>query len=103
MLAVKFLLLVAAVLIGYTLGYVFTETKFTLSKYKLFQFYAFECRPCLSFHISWVTSTLFALLVLDARMIPIGIVFALLLWVGLKIDQKKKTITIEENNDTNNE
>lgn len=94
MLAIKFILLVISVLIGYTLGYVFTETKLRLSKWKLFQFEAFQCRQCLSFHIAWVTSTIISLLFNDWMMLLVGIGFALMLFIGLKIDQKRKTINI---------
>lgn len=93
MLAVKFILLVLSVFIGYTLGYVFTETKLRLAKWKLFQFEGFQCRPCLSFHIAWVTSTIISLLFGDWMMLLVGIGFAFMLWVGLKIDQKRKTIS----------
>lgn len=94
MLAIKFLLLVASVVNGYVLGYVFTETKYDLAKYRLFQFKAFECRKCLSFHISWVTSTVLSLLFEDWIMLIIGVIFAFILFVGLKIDEKNKTIKI---------
>lgn len=94
MLAIKFILLVISVLIGYTLGYVFTETKLRLSNWKLFQFEAFQCRQCLSFHIAWVTSTIISLLFNDWTMLFIGIGFAFMLFIGLKIDQKRKTINI---------
>ncbi len=94
MLAIKFILLVISVLIGYTLGYVFTETKLRLAKWKLFQFEGFQCRPCLSFHIAWVTSTFFALLFMDFKMLLVGVVFAFVLWIGLKVDQKQKTVDV---------
>lgn len=94
MLAIKFILLVLSVLIGYTLGYVFTETKLRLAKWKLFQFEAFQCRQCLSFHIAWVTSTIISLLFNDWMMLLVGIGFALMLFIGLKIDQKRKTVNI---------
>ena len=94
MLAIKFILLVISVLIGYTLGYVFTETKLRLAKWKLLQFEGFQCRPCLSFHIAWVTSTFFALLFMDFKMLLVGVVFAFVLWIGLKVDQKQKTVDV---------
>lgn len=96
--AIEFILLVLSVFIGYVFGYVFTETKYNLSKYKLFQFKAFECRPCLSFHISWVVSTFISLLFSDIIMLIFGIIFAFIMWIGLKVDQKSKTMTIEEYN-----
>lgn len=107
MLAIKFILLVISVFIGYTLGYVFTETKLRLAKWKLFQFEAFQCRPCLSFHIAWVTSTIISLLFGDWKMVLVGVAFAFMLWIGLKIDQKRKTVDInnyhitEEGNEDN--
>lgn len=95
MLAVKFILLVISVLIGYFLGYFLTE-RYNLNRYDVFRFKAFECRPCLSFHISWVTSTFISLLLNDWVMVLIGIAFALMLWLGLYIDQRNKTISLED-------
>lgn len=95
MIAVKFLLLVVSVLIGYFLGYFFTETKYYLSKYDVFKFTLFECRQCLSFHIAWVTSTFISLLLGDWYMLIIGVFFAFMLFIGLRIDQKRKTIKID--------
>ena len=95
MLAIKFLILVLCVFFGYFGGYFFTEV-WNIGKYKIFDFEAFQCRQCLSFHISWVTSTFMALLLMDLWMIPVGIIFALFLWLGLRIDQNKKTININE-------
>ena len=96
MMAVKFLLLVTSVFIGYIFGYIFTETKYSLSNYRMFDFEAFKCRQCLSFHITWVTSTFISLLFEDWIMLSIGVVFAFILFIGLKIDQKNRTISIEE-------
>ena len=96
MIAVKFLLLVISVFVGYIFGYIFTETKFRLAKYRIFQFKAFECRKCLSTHIAWVTSTFIALLFGDWIMLIIGLIFAGLLFLGLYIDEKSKTIKIED-------
>lgn len=90
--AIKFILLVLCVLIAYTLGYVFTETKFDLQKYPLFDFEAFKCRKCLSFHISWVLSTFTSLLFNDWVMVITGIIFASFLFIGLKIDENKRMI-----------
>lgn len=96
MLAIKFLLLVISVLIGYILGYILTETKYRLANYPLFQFHGFECRKCLSFHISWVISTFISLLFNDWIMLIIGIIFAAFLFLGLYIDGKEKTVSISE-------
>ncbi len=96
MLAVKFLLLLFSVFTGYFLGYIFTETKYRLARYKVFQFQAFECRKCLSTHIAWVTSTLFATIFEDWLVFIIGLIFAAALFTGLYIDEKNKTITLEE-------
>lgn len=95
MLTIKFLILVICVLLGYTLGFIFTEDDdFRLSKHKLFQFEAFECRQCLSFHITWVLTTLCSTLFEDWLMFIIGIFFSFMLYIGLRIDQKRKTIKI---------
>lgn len=95
MLTVKFLLLIISTLVGYTLGFIFTEDeKFRLGKYRLFHFQAFECRPCLSFHITWVLTTLCSTLFEDWIMLSIGIVFAFILHIGLKIHQRNNTIKL---------
>lgn len=93
MLAIKFILLVISVFIGYLGGYLFTE-KWNIGKYKIFDFEAFQCRQCLSFHIAWVTSTIISLLFGDWVMLFIGIGFAFMLFIGLKIDQNRKTIDL---------
>lgn len=95
MIAFKFILLVFCVFVGYTLGYLFTETKYRLAQIPIFKFEAFECRQCLSFHIAWVSSTLISLILNDWCMLLIGLFFAIMLFFGLKIDQKKKTIILE--------
>ena len=93
MLAVKFILLVLSVFIGYLGGYLFAE-KWNIGRFKIFDFEAFKCRQCLSFHIAWVTSTIISLLFNDWMMLLVGIGFALMLFIGLKIDQKRKTIDL---------
>ena len=90
MLAIKFLILVICVLVAYTLGYIFTETKYDLQRYKLFDFEGFKCRKCLSFHISWVLSTFISLLFGDFIMLVLGIIFAAFLFLGLHIDEKRR-------------
>lgn len=95
MLGIKFLLLILSVLIGYFVGYLLTE-KYPLSKYRVFQFTLFECRKCFSFHIAWTTSTFISLLFNDYIMLLIGIFFAFMLFIGLRIDERNKTITLEE-------
>ena len=96
MLAVKFLLLILSVFLGYFLGYFFTETKYRLARYDVFRMMVWECRKCLSFHISWVVSTTISLLFVDWYMLIIGVVFAFMLFIGLKIDQKNKTVLLED-------
>ena len=81
-----------SVILGYTLGYIFTETKYYLSKYPIFDFEAFRCKKCLSFHISWVLSTFAASLFNDWVMLVIGIIFAFALFIGLKIDENKRFV-----------
>ena len=93
-LAIKFIILVGLTLLAYVLGYIFTETKLDLAKWRLFQFKAFECRPCLSFHICWVLTTFVSLIYMDWIMLILGIAFAFVLFIGLKIDQKNKTLNL---------
>lgn len=94
MLTIKFLLLVFSVLIGYIFGWYFTEKNRLADKHPLFRFEAFECRQCLSFHIVWVTSTAISLLFNDWIMVVFGIIMALVMYFGIKIDQKNKTIKV---------
>ena len=93
-LAIKFIILIGLVLLAYVLGYIFTETKLDLAQWRLFQFKAFECRPCLSFHICWVLTTFVSLIYMDWIMLIVGISFAFVLFIGLKIDQKNKTLNL---------
>lgn len=97
MLTIKFIILLLTTLTGYVLGWFFTEKWILAEKHRLFQFQGFECRPCLSFHIAWVTSTAVSLLFSDWVMVAVGIAFAFALFAGLKIDQKNKTVFIDEN------
>ena len=94
MLAVKFLLLILSVLIGYFLGYFLTETKYRLARYDVFKMTVWECRKCLSTHIAWVTSTFISLLLVDWVMFIIGLGFAAVLFLGLYIDEKNKIVKI---------
>lgn len=96
LLIIKFALLLLSAFTGYLLGYFLTETNYRLSKYRVFQFKAFECRPCLSFHLAWITSTFVALSFTDWMMLVIGVIFAFALFAGLKIDQNNRTINIED-------
>lgn len=100
MLAIKFILLLFSVFVGYILGFIFTEDEdFRLSRFRLFQFQAFECRKCLSTHIAWVTSTLISLIFEDWLMLIIGLVFAAALFTGLYIDEKNKIIDLDDYDD----
>lgn len=95
MLVFKFILLILSVFAGYSLGYLMTETKYRLGQWRFFQFKAFECRKCLSTHIAWVTSTFAALCLSDWIMLGVGLVFAAVLFVGLYVDEKNRTINIK--------
>ena len=94
MMAIKFLLLILSVLIGYFLGYFLTETKYRLARYDVFKMTVWECRKCLSTHIAWVTSTFISLLFGDWLMLIIGLIFAGALFTGLYIDERNKTIKL---------
>lgn len=96
MLVIKFICLVLSMFIGYTLGWYFTEKNRLADKHPLFQFTAFECKSCLSFHIAWVTSTIISLAFGDWIMLAIGIIMALIMWLGIKTDEKNKTVNLDE-------
>lgn len=87
MMSVKFLLLILCVLVAYVLGYIFTETKFDLQRWELFDFQMFKCRPCLTFHISWVLTTFTSLLFYDWWMLLWGVCFSLGMFILMKIDE----------------
>ena len=96
MLCIKFLILVLVIFLAYTIGYYVVDVCDISSKHGLFKFTAFECRPCFTFHISWVTSTAISLLFGDFVMLLIGILFALMTYLGLKHDVENKTIKIDD-------
>ena len=88
--AIKFIILVVCILIGYILGYILTETKYDLQRWELFDFKMFKCRPCLTFHINWVLTTFFSCLFNDLIMIGFGILFSLGMFILMKIDEKER-------------
>lgn len=88
MITIKFIILLICVFLGYVLGYIFTETKYDLQRYEIFDFEAFKCRKCLSFHVSWVLTTIASTLFNDWIMFAVGIFFSFMLFLGLKIDEK---------------
>lgn len=90
MITIKFIILLICVFLAYALGYIFTETKYDLQKYPIFDFEAFKCRKCLSFHISWVLTTIASTLFADWIMFAVGILFSFMLFLGLKIDENKR-------------
>lgn len=90
MMSVKFLLLVLCILVAYVLGYVFTETKFDLQKWEIFDFEMFKCRPCLTFHIGWVLTTFTSLFFNSWWMVITGVVFSFGMFILLKIDEFKR-------------
>ncbi len=96
MITIKFLSLLASVFAGYFLGYLFTETKYRLARYDVFKMKVWECRKCLSTHIAWVTSTLFATIFEDWLVFIIGLIFAAALFWGLYIDEKERTVSLDE-------
>lgn len=88
MITIKFIILLICVFLAYVLGYIFTETKYDLQRYEIFDFEAFKCRKCLSFHVSWVLTTIASTLFNDWIMFAVGIFFSFMLFLGLKIDEK---------------
>ena len=96
LLVIKFVALVICVLAAYVFGYLFTEKWDVPSKMPMFRFKAFECRKCLSFHTCWILTTTASLYFLDWVMLLIGVCFAALLFIGLWVDEKNKTIKIEK-------
>ena len=92
----KFIILLLAVVMGYSLGYYFTEVNIISQRWPLFDFRGFSCRRCLSTHIAWVTSTAASLLLNDWIMLGICLIFAAALFVGLTLDEKSKTVSIND-------
>lgn len=94
-LIIKFLLLLVGGAVGYTLGWYFTEECRLADKHPLFRFEAFQCRQCLSFHITWVTTTIMSLAFGDWIMLGVGLFFAFMIFLGIRIDEKNRTISVE--------
>ena len=93
-LLLKFLSVLFCALAGYTLGWFFTEKFDLASKSSLFRFQAFECRKCLTFHCIWVLSGIMACLFVDWKVLAAGVICAALTFIGLKVDQKNKTVKL---------
>ena len=94
MLLLKFWLLMLCGILGYTFGWFFTEEYRLADKHPLFRFKGFECRACLSFHITWVLAVSAALCFSDWIMLMVGVFFAFMIHIGLRLDEKEKTIKI---------
>lgn len=95
-LIIKFILLLVGCLIGYSLGWYFTEECRLADKHPLFDFEAFKCRQCLTFHITWVTTTIMSLAFGDWIMLGVGLFFAFMIFLGIRIDEKNKTINLSD-------
>ena len=83
------------IFLAYTVGYYVVDVWDISTKHDLFKFTAFECRPCLTFHMAWVTSTDISLLFGALMMLFIGRLLALLTYIGMKKDVENKTIKID--------
>lgn len=90
--AIQFLILVGSTLLSYVLGWLLTEKYRIADINTLFQFKAFECRKCLSFHICWVLNTFLSLCFNNYVMLVFGIIFAIFLYLGLYFDEKSRFI-----------
>lgn len=88
--ALKFILLILLTFLGYTFGFYITEKLRPAERWKLFDFKAFRCRPCCSFHCTWVLTTFAGLLMADWIFVALGFLWAGVLFAGLKIDEKNK-------------
>ena len=84
------------IFLAYTVGYYVVDVWDISTKHDLFKFTAFECRPCFTFHVAWVTSTAISLLFGAFVMLFIGILFALMTYLGLPKDVENTTTKIED-------
>lgn len=96
MVLIKFLLLSLSVFIGLIFGYVLTETRYRIANIPAFNVKPFTCKKCLSFHISWFTAACFSLYLEDFKMLAVGFLFSFILFVGLVIDERERTISIND-------
>lgn len=87
---IQFILLILTTIISFILGYYLTETKYDISKYKLFNMKPFNCRKCLTFHITWVLNTILALLFNSLYMGVFGVICAIGNFVAIELDDKDK-------------
>lgn len=87
---IEFFLILLLCLSGVYLGWLFTESKqHNLSKLsdKLNR-KPFNCRPCLTFHITWILFAVTAYLIYSVRLFFIGIVCAIIIFALLCIESK---------------
>ena len=103
MLAIKFLILVLAIIIAFSLGWFLTEPRMfrIADKWEMFNVKPFTCRKCLSFHIAWVITTFFSLALGDWIMLLVGLFFSIMLFIGLYLDEKSKIVNLEDFKDDN--
>lgn len=50
----------------------------------------FNCRPCLTFHLSWITTTLMALAFNSAPIFVLGIIYSFVVFIILYLIDKNK-------------
>lgn len=92
MIALEFIILILIMILSYVLGYYLTEVIHLPNYSSLFDFKAFVCRKCLSFHICWISETIASLLFHNYVMLVIGILLSIGLFVGLYQDEKSRFI-----------
>lgn len=57
--------------------------------HEIFDCRPFNCRPCLSFHLTWIFATFFACCICSLKLILMGVVAAFVVFIVLKIMDNK--------------
>ena len=93
---IQFILAIAIALLSFVAGYVLTETRYSLSRWRVFDMRPFNCRLCLSTHLTWVSETAAALAFGSVPMGAFGLACAAGVYYAIRYDTRKRTIKIED-------
>lgn len=92
LLVIKFIILIAIILFAYTMGWLFT-IKYRIAEINtFFQFKAFECQKCLTFHISWILTCIISLCFMDFWMLGWGIFLCFGFFFLMYLDEKERFV-----------
>ncbi|MEN9918326.1 MAG: hypothetical protein RL662_762 [Bacteroidota bacterium] len=86
-------MLIATSIWSIYLGWLLTETSFRLAdKFHFFNKRPFNCRPCLTFHLTWIHAGAISLTESNIKLFLYGVLMAAVIWIGLEIENRNKMI-----------